>query len=114
MINHDILHKDGKPYVIIPLMEYYTLQRNTQGGKDINLPEDIIAEIALGRQHPVKIIRLYRGMKQGDLAKAAGLSRPYLAEIEAGRKRGSASFLKQIADALDVDMDLIVTQNTQR
>jgi len=44
-------------------------------------------------------------MTQDDLAAAAGLSRPYLTEIETGRKEGSIKSLKSIAKALNVPLE---------
>jgi transcriptional regulator with XRE-family HTH domain len=55
---------------------------------------------ALGRT--IRVLRTERGMERKDLAEAAGLSYPYLAEIEKGRKRPSARVLEAIAEALGV------------
>ena len=46
-------------------------------------------------------------MTQADLAKAAEISRPYLTEIETGKKDGSIRALKSIAGALDVSLELV-------
>jgi transcriptional regulator with XRE-family HTH domain len=59
-------------------------------------------------EHPVRAIRKYRGLTQMDVAKQAGLRQGYIADIEAGRKRGSTSSLKAIAAALAVPLDIIV------
>lgn len=47
-------------------------------------------------------IRKIREMTQQDLAKACGLSRPQITNIEAGRSDTSVSMLMAIADALSV------------
>jgi len=44
-------------------------------------------------------------MTQDDLANACGLSRPYLTELETGRKEGSIKSLKAIAQALNVPLE---------
>lgn len=47
-------------------------------------------------------------MTVSDLATVAGISQPYLSEIESGEKTGSVDVLKRIAAALKVDLDDIV------
>jgi transcriptional regulator with XRE-family HTH domain len=44
-------------------------------------------------------------MTQENLAKAAGVSRPMIAGIEAGHKRGGIATLKKLAEALGIDLD---------
>ncbi|NKN39477.1 helix-turn-helix transcriptional regulator [Agrobacterium sp. a22-2] len=53
-------------------------------------------------------IRTYRGMTVSELAAAAGISQPYLSEIESGKKTGSVDVLKRIATVLRVDLDDLV------
>jgi len=50
----------------------------------------------------VKTLREMRGMKPDQLAAAALISRPYLSNIEAGRKPLTEVILARIADALHV------------
>jgi len=101
-MQYDIIHIAGKPHVLVPLHDY-TQMKN--GAANNELPDDILAKIAIGGQSPIKIIRKHRGMTQDDLANAAGLSRPYLTEIETGRKEGSIRSLKSIAKALNVPLE---------
>ena len=59
-------------------------------------------------ENRVMVFREWRGMKQGALAKASGLSQAYVCEIEKG-KNISARAAKALAKALDVDVgDLLV------
>ena len=44
-------------------------------------------------------------MSARDLATATGLSAPHISEIESGKKEGSISATKKIAEALKVDLD---------
>ena len=53
----------------------------------------------------VKVWRQHRGMNQGELAAASGISQNYLSEIEGGRKGGSVEVLKALAQALGLDLD---------
>jgi transcriptional regulator with XRE-family HTH domain len=43
-----------------------------------------------------------RGMERGDLADRAGVSHPYLGELEQGRRSGTPQVLERIASALSV------------
>ena len=104
----DLIHIDGKPFVLVPMHEYRKLLNNSTAPPDSSLPHDILDRIAAHDAHPVKIIRKFRGLTQLDLAAAAGLSRPYLTEIETGKKAGSVTALKAIATALDVDAGLLL------
>ncbi len=101
-MQYDIIHIAGKPHVLVPLHDY-TLMKN--GAANSTLPDDVLQKITLGQQTPLKIIRKYRGMTQADLADACGLSRPYLTEIETGRKEGSIKSLKTIAKVLNVPLE---------
>lgn len=56
----------------------------------------------------VKQLRQMRGFKPDDFANEVGISRPYLANIEAGRKPLTEVLLARIANALDVDQIVIV------
>lgn len=100
-MKYDLLHIQGKPYVLVPLHDYRDL---TSADNDNDLPENILDELAARQDSPVKIIRKHRGMTQADLAQASGISRPYLTEIETGKKDGSVRALKALADALNVSV----------
>jgi len=56
----------------------------------------------------IRTFRNYRKMTVSELAEAAGISQPYLSEIETGKKTGSVDVLKRIAAALKVDLDDLV------
>tara|TARA_B100000508_G_C11286438_1_gene193069 strand:+ start:103 stop:417 length:315 start_codon:yes stop_codon:yes gene_type:complete len=103
-MNYDIIHIAGKPHVLVPVHDYTALKN---AGSNSNLPNDVMEQLTVGKDSPIKVIRKHRGMTQGDLAGAAGLSRPYLTEIETGRKDGSIRALKSIAGALDVSLELL-------
>lgn len=50
----------------------------------------------------IKALREARGLKADELANAIPISRPYLMNIEAGRKRLSPVYAVRIAQILDV------------
>ncbi len=100
MSQHDLLHIQGKPYMLVPLHEY---RHMTAGGGSVSdLPPEIMDMLAARHGNPVKILRTHRGLTQEALSQASGLSRPYLTEIETGKKEGSIAAIKAIAAALDV------------
>lgn len=98
-MEYDLLHIQGKPYVLVPLHDYRSL---TGEANDNGLPDEVLDLLAARQDTPVKILRKHRGMTQAELAQKSGLSRPYLTEIETGKKDGSMRALKAIAAALDV------------
>ena len=105
-MNYDIIHIAGKPHVLVPVHDFTALKNGNDGTSA--LPESAIEALALKTDNPIKIIRKARGLTQNDIARAAGLSRPYLTEIETGKKDGSIRALKAIAKALDVSLETLV------
>lgn len=61
----------------------------------------------------VKAIREARGMTQEQLSQAAMLSRAYVSNIEAGRKKASIKAVARIADALHVPQISIIATDTE-
>jgi DNA-binding XRE family transcriptional regulator len=59
----------------------------------------------LDGESPVRVWRSKRGLTQRALAAAAGVAPSYLADIENGRKPGSADARFRLARALGVSMD---------
>lgn len=100
-MKYDLLHIQGKPYVLMPLHDYREL---TSSGAENALPDEVLNTLAARQEHPVKIIRTFRGLTQNELAKESGISRPYLTEIETGKKDGSLRAMKSIAQALGVSV----------
>jgi DNA-binding XRE family transcriptional regulator len=106
---------EGKGYVLLSEEDYEDLVDGREAGA-------ILAEIAAGQEvwpldvvearangeNSVRVFRTYRKMTVSELAEAAGISQPYLSEIESGKKTGSVDVLKRIATALKVDLDDIV------
>ncbi len=65
-------------------------------------------ERLLDGESPVRVWREKRGMTQRALAQAANVNVSYLAEIEGGKKPGSAAALQRLGKALDVPMEQLV------
>ncbi len=100
-MKYDLLHIQGQPYVLVPLHDYREMNSDKS---DSALPDNILDQLSAGQDHPIKIIRKYRDMTQQDLANDSGISRPYLTEIETGKKDGSIRAIKAIAQALEVNI----------
>ncbi len=106
-MKHDLLHIQGKPYVLVPLHEYRMLS-SENGQAEAKLPDDVLDEIHAGQTSPIRILRKHRGLTQAELADHAGLSRPYLTEIETRKKQGSVKAIRALAETLDVPTGLLV------
>lgn len=103
----DLIHIEGKPYVLLPMQDYRRLiNRNNDANSDI--PPEILDQLTGGTEHPLKVLRNWRGITQKDLAGASGLSRPYIAEIEAGHKPGSLTAMRALAAALNVPIEMLI------
>ncbi len=100
-MKYDLLHIQGKPYVLVPLHDYRDM---AGGGQSSKLPDDILDALTAREKSPVKILRKDHGLTQADLAKRAGISRPYLTEIETGKKDGSIRAMKALAEVLEVSV----------
>jgi transcriptional regulator with XRE-family HTH domain len=66
----------------------------------------------LDGESAVRIWRVKRGLKQHTLAEAAKVSASYLAEIEGGKKPGSAGALQQIAAVLEMPVENLIEGGT--
>ena len=107
-MKHDLIHIQGKPYVLVPLHEFRMMAGGQNTAENADIPETIIDDIFAGTETPLRILRQYRGLTQEELAEKAGLSRPYLTEIETGRKNGSVKALNLLAKALGVEPGLLL------
>src|SRR5688572_12437023 len=64
------------------------------------MESDLSPDQALGLA--IRMLRTARRMRRTDLAREAGISYPFLSEVESGRKRPSANTQRKVADALGV------------
>jgi transcriptional regulator with XRE-family HTH domain len=60
-----------------------------------------LGEILRGRRHEL-------GRTQAEVASAAGVSRPWLAQVEAGKQTASVGLVLRVLDALALDLDATV------
>lgn len=76
-------------------------------------PADVVSAIIDGA-NPVRAWRKYRGLKQAELAESLGISKSHLSEVETGKGNLSVPVLSALADALEVDMEMLVPQEARR
>ena len=109
----------GEKLVVIPLEQYEALvdaadiaaavktTARVRRGEEELVPASVVAELVSGG-NPVRVWRRHRALTARELASRAGMSPAFLSEIETGRKEGSVSALKRLAEALHVDLDDLV------
>lgn len=105
-MQHDLIHIQGKAYVLVPLHEYRGMSSGSAAQEE--LPANVMDSLFARSENPIKILRKHRGLTQVELAEKSGLSRPYLAELETGRKEGSITALKNLATALAVNISHLI------
>ena len=118
-----IIERDGTPeWAVIPYKEYLRLVEEAEMLEDIREYDKAIEAIADGEElipngivyaildgeNPIRVWREFRGLTQRELAEAAGISKPYLSQIETGKRSGTTEVLSAIANALDLSLDDIV------
>ena len=109
--------------VTIPRVEYERLCAMEEEFTDIRMALTVEARIASGAEElvpahladrlidgesPLRVWREYRGLSQSALARASGVNRVQIVEIESGRNNGSVHTLRKLADALRVAVDDII------
>ena len=106
--------------VTIPKDEHLRLKAIEEDMADLNSAVDILARVKaeteelipsavvdrlLAGDAPLTVWREHRELSQAELVRRSGVNRIQIIDIEAGRKTGSATTLKKLATALQVDMD---------
>ena len=109
--------------VTIPRAEYERLCALEEEFADIQAALSVEARIASGeeelipaqvvdrlidRESPLRVWREYRALSQSALARASGVNRVQIVDIEAGRNSGSVHTLRKLADALRVTVDDLI------
>jgi len=119
-----IIKKDGRPeWAIVPYDEYLRLKEDAEMLQDVAdydaavealeqgeelIPGEVTFAILDG-ESPIRVWRKYRKQTQQELADKAGISKPYLSQIETGKRAGTADVLATIAEALGVTIDDVVS-----
>ncbi|MDR3423564.1 MAG: helix-turn-helix transcriptional regulator [Alphaproteobacteria bacterium] len=80
------------------------LSAKERGAEKSDLPAAFMGRLIDG-ESPLRVWREFRGKTLDRLSKAAGVSKPYISEVESGKKPGFVAFFRKCAKALDVDLD---------
>jgi len=122
-MNVQIIERNGNPeWAVIPYEEYLRLVEEAEMLEDVRDYDKAIAAIEQGEElvpsevtyaiidgeNPIRVWREYRGYSQQQLSELAGISKPYLSQIETGKRTGTTEVLSAIAKALDLTIDDIV------
>lgn len=114
-----IVTPGGETLVLLPLAEYERLidaadiaaadriRADIAAGREEMIPSETVKRILAG-ENPVRVWRQHRGLSARDLAEKTELSTAYISEIETGKKDGSVSAMKRIAEALGVEIGDLV------
>lgn len=122
-----IIERDGKPeWAVLPYEEYLqlieqaelledirdfdTISTAIERGEEELIPSEVVYAILDG-ENPIKVWREYRGLTQRQLADKVKISKPYLSQIETGKRTGTTEILSVIAKALDVSLDEVVMKD---
>jgi DNA-binding XRE family transcriptional regulator len=119
-MNVQIINKDGRPeWAVIPYEEYIRLRDEAEMLHDVAdydaakealeqgvelIPSEVTFALLDG-ENPIRVWRNFRTLTQQELADRAGISKPYLSQIETGKRTGTAEVLAAIANALGVTLD---------
>lgn len=119
-----IIEKNGQPeWAVIPYEEYQRLVAEAEMLQDIRDYDEVKLALANGDEelipsevtyalldggNPIRVWREYRGLTQQQVAAEAGISKPYLSQLESGQRNGTAEVLAAVARALNVSLDDLV------
>ncbi len=119
-----IIKQGNKPeWAVVPYETYLQLVEKAEMAQDVQdfdsakaalehgdeelIPSEVIYALLEG-ENPIKVWREYRGLSQQDIAEKAGISVPYLSQLETNKRKGSLGVLSAIAKVLKVSLESIV------
>ena len=116
-----VIEKDGVPvFYVVPADLWERLREAAEDAEDladlerfereddgVRFPAPVALAMADGA-HPVQAWRKHKGLTAQALADAAGVSKPYVSQIEGGKRKGTTKTLKALAGALGVPVGALV------
>jgi len=96
----ELLEDEADARVVAEFHEAYT------AGREFLVPAEIVRRELAG-ESSIRLWREHRGLTQQELATRAGISKPYLSQIETGKRQGTIETLSAIARSLDVPLDVL-------
>jgi len=108
-----------RQYAVVPIDIYNDLLEKAEMQEDLEAyhkakadaeDEMIPAEVVyrLLDENKIKVWREYRGLTQAELAANCGIAQATIAQIEGGKRTGSLTVLKKLAEVLTLDLDDLV------
>ena len=124
-----VIARNGKPeWAVLPYEDYLQLVEWAEMLEDIQdydrakaavergdeeiIPAAVVYALVNG-ERPVKVWREYRQMSQQQLAQAAGISVPFLSQIETGKRKASTKVIGRLAIVLQVAVDDLLQSDEQ-
>lgn len=96
-----------KAEMLQDIQDYDSAKATLERGDDELVPSEVIYAILDG-ENAIKVWREYREMSQQETAEKAGISIPYLSQLETNKRKGSIDVLTAIAKVLRVSLENIV------
>jgi len=106
----DYLHLIEQAELLEDIRDFDTISGAIERGDEELIPAEVVNAILDG-ENPIKVWREFRGLTQQQLADATQISKPYLSQIETGKRTGTTDVLSAIAKALDVSLEQVTKAN---
>jgi DNA-binding XRE family transcriptional regulator len=96
-----------KAEMLQDVQDYDSAKAALERGDDELIPSEVVYAILDG-ENAIKVWRKYRSMSQQEVAENAGISVPYLSQLETNKRKGSLEVLSALAKVLKVPLENIV------
>lgn len=118
-----VIEKNGQiEWAVVPYAEYQKMvdamemladicaydEAKARQESDAELLPSRVVYALLDGDNPIRVWREYRGFTQQQLADKAVISKPYLSQLESGKRNGTTEVLQAIAQALNVSLEDVV------
>ncbi len=98
-----VIEQDGKRvFYVVPADIWERVKAAAEDAEDAAAYAEAVALAIADGVHPVRAWRDHMRLTLQALADAAGLSKPYVSQIERGKRTGTAATLHKLAAALAV------------
>jgi DNA-binding XRE family transcriptional regulator len=84
-------------------------RRAVAAGTEVVLPKSVVDRLTAA-DNPIRVLREWREMTQGELALSVGITQGYLSDLEAGKRKGPVALHQKLARALGVPIDLLLSR----
>jgi DNA-binding XRE family transcriptional regulator len=116
-----IEEKGKKAFAVVPIDDFERLVEAAEHAEDMHdikasagdetFPQEFVKKLT-NADNLLPVWREYRGMTQKELHEASGIGQGYIAQIETGKKTGSAETLLALAESLNCDIEDIIKRQT--